>query len=273
MKPMKILWGILMLALASIVAPSAAVANDTNPAAFVMAAAAAPAAVAAIPDDADTLNLPTAKEMQIPGGGTAFTSYLGYIEVAPNLFLSGRQISDIREYGCTGGPDALFMGRQAKIEWCSLDENKMLGKVLKSGANLWRVMATPVGLNIEMYLKGKGRDPNVRCWGMAGYRGFTQVAMTCVNTANGTMFWHGVLGALIGNGGSQAIGALVSNLTAPKAGDENIIIGQQGTSSSTSSSTGGNGAAPITINNNPLFDVRAGAAATVTLPSCGTSVC
>jgi hypothetical protein len=245
----KHLLAILLAALAAIVSPSAAIAQDASP----------------------------TNSLEIAGGGTALTDRLGLVEVAPNLFLMPSEVEDLRITGCTGGPNALFSDRDTLRVWCTRASNGDLGRYLRSGARAWFLMMTPAGLQLEIYMKGVNRDPNVRCWGMVGYRGINAVNLTCVNTANGHMFWTGVLGSLISNGGSQALGAAVSNWTAPDAGDSNIIIGQQGTSSSTSNSNGG-GAAP-----NIIIDVTANATGTggaagsnssvVGAPVCPTTTC
>ncbi len=190
--------------------------------------------------------------LEIAGGGTAFTDALGLVEVAPNLFLMPEEVQDLRLNGCAGGPQSLYSDRATKMVWCSRASNGELGRYLKSGAKAWFLLRTPAGLQLEIYMKGVNRDPNVRCWGLVGFRGFAQIHMTCIDTANGTMFWQGVLGALIGNGGSMAMGAAVANLTAPAAGDYIVTSGSGSRSTSGSEATGGGGAAPpINIYNSP----------------------
>lgn len=217
--------------------------------------------------------------LEIEGGGTALTDRLGLVEVAPNLFLMPTEVEDLRTTGCAGGPNALFSDRDTLRVWCTRASNGDLGRYLRSGARAWFLMMTPAGLQLEIYMKGVNRDPNVRCWGMVGYRGFNAINLTCVNTANGHMFWTGVLGNLIGNGGSMALGALVSNLTAPRAGDTSINVGSASESVSDANASGnGGGSIP-----NIIIDVtaignggNAGASSnsSVVGPApCGTTVC
>jgi hypothetical protein len=166
--------------------------------------------------------------------------------------------------------------------WCSRQANSDLGKYLKSGAMAWRIMMTPLGAQMEVYLKGKLRDPNLRCTGTLPMRGVTDVNMTCVNTANGQMMFDSVLGNLIGNGGAMAIGSIAANLTAPKAGDSTINVGSQSasntTSGSTSASSGGGAAGPITFNVTATGGQGGAAGASSTSAAnltggCGTSPC
>lgn len=172
---------------------------------------------------------------------------LGYREVAPNFFLNAEQIEELRATGCTGGPQGLFDEYRRDMaedgeNWCSPGANKKLGKYFKSGSRGWIIMVTPLGARLEIFMQGKGRNPNLRCVGDIPMTGVYDINMTCFDTANGKMMFDALLGQLFGHGGAMALGSVASNLTAPKAGDTNIRLEGESTAQVAANAAASSGA-------------------------------
>lgn len=229
-------------------------------------------------------------------------SVLQRVEMVPLVpggafHVSKSEADDLVTFACAVGPVGAIDEQLGKTESpCSTSANKEKRRYLQAGGFLYEINRVGSMFVYTMTKMGTGRNPNFQCQFNVLSNG--QVTENqCVNTANGKMMFDAVLGAVISQTVPTVLGTLTANLTAPEAGDTNISVvgeavsgsasksgaqsdsdsnslsGAKSDSGSNSSSTGGAGA-PIHINNNPLFDVRAGAAATVNQSgSCGTPIC
>ena len=218
----------------------------------------------------------------------SFVENLGMTEVLPNFYLSAQQMEELRTTQCTGGPNGLFnelrewMAREG-TNWCSRETNSRLSRYFRSGAVGYTMMAGPTSVRLTVYDQAVNLNRNVRCIADIPYSGMFQLNFTCFDAQSGAQVRSQIFGQILGSAIPMWGATVLSNLTAPQAGDTNINVGSQSDSVSNSNSTGGGGAGPIYIDVTATGGQggNAGANSTSTAEvvgvagpgTCGTSAC
>lgn len=201
----------------------------------------------------------------------AFVKEVGMSEVIPNFYITEQQVIELKNTHCTGGPKGLFndlvADRKAKgFAWCNRDFTKKLSGYVKEGAHAYTLMITPVGFRLTIHDKAINLDRNVKCHADIPFSGVYNLNFTCFDSKSGKQVVSEIIGSVIGNTVPMATTAVLSNLTAPRAGSTNINVGSESTSGAKATSTGGGGA-PVHIYNNP----SATAGASVYFRDCPTT--
>ncbi len=181
-----------------------------------------------------------------------FMQNIGMAEVLPNFYLSDIQMEELRTSQCTAGPNGLFnelrewMAEEGET-WCSRETNSRLSRYFRSGAVGYTMMAGPTSVRLTVYDQAVNLNRNVRCIADIPYSGMFQLNFTCFDAQSGAQVRSQIFGQILGSAIPMWGATVLSNLTAPQAGDTNINVGSQSDSVSNSNSTGGGGAGPIYI--------------------------
>lgn len=214
----------------------------------------------------------------------SFLQDAGMAPVAAGFYITAAERSELLTYGCTAGPSGLLRAEitraVARGEMCGTRYNSRLDDHFKEGAEGYLVTRMPYGFRITIYSQGINLNQNVKCIGDIPFSGLVELRLTCVNSASGQMVVAGTLSNLFGNGGAMALGGLVTNLTAPRAGNTNINVGSASDSNSGSTSTGGGGGTNV-FNVSAVGTGGAGgnaaaganSGATINGGTCGQPVC
>ena len=202
---------------------------------------------------------------------SSFVQRLGMTEVLPNFYITAQQMAELEKTQCTGGPTGLFNELRAKIRkdggnWCSRENNSRLGGYFKSGAVGYTLMAGPTSARLTVYDQAVNQNRNVRCLADIPYSGVFELKFSCFDAKSGAQIKSEIIGQILGSAIPMMGAAVVSNLTAPRAGNTNISVGNQSASTSAAEATGGGGA-PVHIYNNP----SATAGASVYFRDCPTT--
>lgn len=206
----------------------------------------------------------------------------GMSPVARGFYITAAERNELVTYGCTAGPTGLLRAEitraVARREMCGRNYISRLDDHFKEGAEGYLITRMPYGFRITIYSQGINLNQNVKCFGDVPFSGLVELRLTCVNSASGQMIVAGTLSQLFGQGGAMALGAMASNITAPQAGNTNIVVGNDTSSEADAVNNGGGGAAP-----NIIIDVTANATGTggaagsnssvVGAPVCPTTTC
>ena len=219
---------------------------------------------------------PVAAIAQTANPEQSFLQEAGMSPVAHGFYITAAERNELLTYGCTAGPSGLLRAEitraVARGEMCGTRYNSRLDDHFKEGAEGYLVTRMPYGFRITIYSQGINLNQNVKCLGDVPFSGLVELRLTCVNSASGQMVVAGTLSNLFGNGGAMAIGALASNLTAPRAGNTNINVGSASDSTSDSTSNGG-GAPNIIIDVTATGTGGASGSSAVINGTCGLNPC
>ena len=210
---------------------------------------------------------------------SSFVERLGMIEVLPNFYITAQQMAELEKTQCTGGPTGLFNELRAKIRkdggnWCSRENNSRLGGYFKSGAVGYTLMAGPTSARLTVYDQAVNQNRNVRCLADIPYSGVFELKFSCFDAKSGAQIKSEIIGQILGSAIPMMGAAVVSNLTAPRAGNTNISVGNQSASNSgANAEAAGAGGAPVHIYNNPSATAGAAVLFNEYGPNCPTGVC
>ena len=209
--------------------------------------------------------------------GTTDTEMLGRREIAPGIFPKRQEMASLVRYNCFVGGDVISSDRKiaaliAAGRQCTDDFRKEVNGRKKAGSTTFYVHQTMLGYSIRIDKRGSSEQGNSTCDAFSPFGSTDPIAFACFNDLSGHQRVMGFATAL---GQTAAAGAVNFALMRGQRRNQTIIDNRSGSLSGAaadSTSTGGGTTAPITIYNNPLFDVKAGAAATIN-QTCGTGVC
>ncbi len=184
----------------------------------------------------------------------AFTAQLGMTEVIPNFYLDQQQMRELKQTQCTGGPRGLFNEYRQRLEdkgrvWCGRKANADLDRYFKEGAIGYLLMAGPTGLRLTIYDQAINLNRNVKCIANIPYSGVFTLQFSCVDSQSGKQITSQIIGQILGNAIPMVATTMVSNFTAPRAGNTSINVTGETQSGAASVAGAVSEGSPVTVNN------------------------
>ncbi len=211
--------------------------------------------------------------------GMTDTQMLGRREIAPGIFPKRLEMRSLVEKGCFVGGDVV--GSDPKIaamiaagKQCTNKFRELVNSKKKAGSTTFYVHETMLGYSIRIDKRGSSEQGNSTCDAFSPFGSTDPIAFACFNDMSGH---QRVMGFATAVGQDLIRGGINFGLMRSQRPNKTIIDNRSGSASGSEAiaeSAGGTGGpTQISIVNNPLFDVRAGANITQAGGDCGTAAC